>query len=75
MRHRLSYKVLSERHKKMMEQRDLLKTTIRQLKMEKENYKYLYQEEVKYTKELKRRIGERDIIIDMLYQQVYKNKR
>lgn len=43
--------------------------------MEKENYKYLYQEEVKYTKELKRRIGERDIIIDMLYQQVYQNKR
>ena len=59
----------------MMEQRDVLKATIKQLKNERDNYKYLYQQEIKYIKELKRKLEEQDIIIDMLYQQVYFKKR
>lgn len=60
-----TYKVLQERYKG-------LRKEITELSKELTNYKYLYKEEKEKVDKLRKKIEEKDIIIDMLYREYYK---
>ena len=61
-----TYKVLQERYKKLRQnEKELIKQVI--------NYKYLYEAEKEKNDKLKKKLEEKDIIIDMFYKMYYKN--
>jgi hypothetical protein len=70
----ISYSKLLERYKYVMEERKIIQQTIRQLKKDRDIFKYKYEESKKELESIKKELKEQDIIIDMLYQQVYKKR-
>ena len=70
----ISYSKLLERYKYVMEERKITQQTIRQLKKDRDIFKYKYEESKKELESIKKELKEQDIIIDMLYQQVYKKR-
>lgn len=70
----ISYSKLLERYKYVMEERKIIQQTIRQLKKDRDIFKYKYEENKKELESIKKELKEQDIIIDMLYQQIYKKR-